>query len=94
MEELIEKVNNLKLALEESDIILKIKEENEKIEKDVELLQDLEEYQKSHNPQLKEKIIQNKNFREYKKRETDCNLLIMDINQRLKKELNEKKGCI
>ena len=92
MNELIDKVDNLKKALDENEKIIKLKEINELIMQDKELLKDIEEYNRTNNEELKNKIINNKLFREYKHNEAECNFIILEINKRLK-EINNKGKC-
>ena len=92
MEELLDKLDNLKNILDESEIVKEIKEANASISKDKELLSLLEEYQNHPTEELKEKIMSNKHFKEYKEKETNLNLLILDTNQRLK-SLSSHGGC-
>ena len=92
MNELIDKVNNLKESLDSNDEIIKLKEINELIMKDKELLKDIEEYNRTNNEEIKNRIINNKLFREYKHSEAECNFIILEINKRLK-EINNKGKC-
>ena len=92
MEKLYEKVDNLIKELDNYGSIKKIKKLNDKIIKDKELMQLLSDYNNSKNDEIKNKIINNKLFQEYKTNETDINLLIFEINKRLK-EINNKGKC-
>jgi cell fate (sporulation/competence/biofilm development) regulator YlbF (YheA/YmcA/DUF963 family) len=92
MNELIDKVDNLKKTLDSNEEIIKLKEINEKIMQDKELLKDIEEYNRKPNEELKNKIINNSLFREYKHSEAECNFIILEINKRLK-EINNKGKC-
>ena len=92
MNELIDKVDNLKKCLDENEEIIKLKEINEKIMEDKELLKDIEEYNRTNNLELKNKIINNSLFREYKHSEAECNFIILEINKILK-EINNKGKC-
>lgn len=92
MNELIDKVNNLKEVLDSHEEIIKLKEINKKIMEDKELLKDIEEYNRTNNEELKNKIINNNLFREYKHSEAECNFIILEINKRLK-EINNKGKC-
>ncbi len=94
MEELIEKVENLKETISKTEEANRLNELNKKIMQDKELLKDIEEYNKNQDERIKERIIKNPHFREYKKAETDFNLIILGINQKLKELSNERKGCI
>lgn len=92
MNELIENVDNLKKSLDENEKIIKLKEINKKIMEDEELLKDIEEYNRTNNLELKNKIINNNLFREYKHNEAECNFIILEINKRLK-EISNKGKC-
>lgn len=92
MNEFIETVDNLKKSLDENEKIIKLKEINKLIMQDKELLKDIEDYNINHNEELKEKIINNNLFREYKHNEAECNFIILEINKRLK-EINNKGKC-
>ncbi len=92
MNELIDKVNNLKESLDSNEEIIKLKEINKKIMEDKELLKDIEEYNRTNNEELKNKIINNSLFREYKHSEAECNFIILEINKKLK-EISNKGKC-
>ena len=92
MEELIEKTKNLISNIDKLDQVKKIKSLNKKILNDHKLRKLIEKYDYCKDENLKRSIIDNKIFKEYKLNETDINLLIMDINSRLK-SINGKKGC-
>lgn len=92
MEELIEKVGALKEELNENASVKKIKELNEKLEKDKELLKNIEKYQYTKDINLKNKIMNNNLFKEYKEEETKINFIILEINKRLK-QINNKGKC-
>ena len=85
-------LDNLISSLDNSSIVKEIKEENTKLKQDKELMKLLEEYKLNPSDKLKEKVMNNKLFQEYKEKETNLNLLILDTNQRLK-ELNNRGGC-
>lgn len=90
----MEKVEELQKALNACEVVEKLQEKNSEIMKDKELLEKIKQYQKSQKESLREEIIQHPTFREYKHREADCNFLILEMNQRLKKSFNEDKGCL
>jgi len=92
MEKLIEKVENLKTSLDNNEDVKKIKQLNKIINEDKELLKLLAEYTKTKSNQIKEKIISNPNFRKYKEQETNINIIILELNQRLK-EIIDKGKC-
>lgn len=92
MEELIEKVGALKEELNKNARVMKIKELNKKIDNDKELLKDIEKYKYSKDINLKNKIMSNPLFKEYKEEETEINFIILEINKRLK-QINNKGKC-
>lgn len=93
MEELLEKINNLENALDKIESVKEIKKLNEEIKKDEVLISLIEEYKKYPSDELKCKIYQNPLYQKYKERETDINILIFEINRKLK-TITNKKGCI
>ena len=93
MNELIDKTEKLKESIDNLDKIKELKEINNMIMKDKELLKDIEEYNRTQDSKLKEKIINHELFRKYKHMENECNFLILEINKRLKEINNRNKGC-
>ena len=93
MNELIDKTEKLKESIDNLDKIKELKEINNLIMKDKELLKNIEEYNRTQDSKLKEKIINHELFREYKHMENECNFLILEINKRLKEINNGNKGC-
>lgn len=91
MEELIVKVDNLINEIDSTPLVRDIKKLNKEIKKDKELQSLLEEYRLTKNEKIKSKILDNCLFREYKLKETDLNILIMSINQKLKAINNERR---
>jgi hypothetical protein len=92
MNELMELVDNLKKELDKKDEIIDIKKYNKIISCDKELLKDIEEYNKTMDSNIKNRILSNENFNLYKEKETNLNFLILEINSKLKK-INIKKDC-
>ncbi len=92
MEELILKVNNLIDTIDNSDIVKDIKKYNDKVMKDEKLLKLLEKYQETKDEKTKEEIMSNKLFQEYKLKESDLNIMIMSINQKLK-AISKERSC-
>ena len=92
MNELIGKVENLKNSLDNNKEIIELKKINELIMQDKELLKDIEKYNRTNDIKIKEKIINNNLFKEYKHSETEVNFIILEINKRLK-EINNKGKC-
>ena len=66
MNELIEKVDNLKKELDSSPLITSVMEALEMTKKDKELSKLLKEYEENPKEELKEKILENKTFQTFK----------------------------
>lgn len=92
MEKLIEKVEKLKLELDEHPCIKDIKKLNQEIAKDRELIDLIKTYNITSDESLKQKITSNELFKIYKEKETDVNIIILAINQKLK-EITNKGKC-
>ena len=92
MEKLYEKLDNLKEVLNETETIIKLKEITEKVMQDKELLKQIEDYNYTKDERIKDKILNNQTFREYKHQEAELNLLILEINSKLK-EITKKDKC-
>ena len=92
MNELIDKVENLKRSLDESAEVQSLLRLNKEIMKDKDLLSKIKEYQINPKESLKQEIIKKPLFLKYKEKETDLNVLILMINQELKK-LKDKGSC-
>lgn len=92
MEKLYEKIDKLKECLNETECIIEIKRLLNEINNDQELIKTIEEYNKTEDERLRDKILNNKLFREYKHQEAELNILILQINQRLK-SITKKDKC-
>lgn len=92
MEKLIEKTNRLLEEIDKLSQVKRIRQLNKIISRDIKLRELIDNYNYNKTDNLKRRIIDNNLFKEYKDNETDINLLIMDINSRLK-SINGNKGC-
>ncbi len=92
MNELMNKIDILKQELDNTKEVKDIISINNEIIKDKELLSNIKKYNETHDEKVKEKILSNKLFKEYKDKEIDLNVLILSINKRLK-EINNKGKC-
>ena len=92
MEELYIRIDNLLKALNNTKEVEEIKKYNELINNDKDLLFNIKKYKETNDIRLKEKILSNKLFKEYKDKEIDLNVLIMQINNKLK-EISDKGKC-
>ncbi len=92
MEELLEKIDNLKTSLNNEEVIIRINKLNKEVEKEKDLLNLINEYKLNNKESIKKEIYNNELFKKYKESETDLNLLIMSINTKLK-EINKGRKC-
>ena len=92
MNELIDKINNLKNELNNTKEVQEIISINRLISQDKDLLDKINKYNLNKDERIKEEILKNKLFKEYKDKEIDLNILIMKINSELKK-INSKGSC-
>ena len=92
MNELMNSVDNFLNELDSSSLVLDLKEVLDKVKKDKELVKLLEEYNTYPKEDIKNEIIKNKTFQEFKIKETELNLFIMEINQKLK-TISKKGKC-
>lgn len=83
-QELINMINN-------SEISFRCKESLEKIYSNKQLVDMIEEYNKSYDSTLRDKIYTNEDFINYKKLENEVNLLILEINN-IFKELKDENN--
>mgnify|MGYP002853908749 CR=1 FL=1 len=88
----MEKTDNLIKLIDSMKEIQDMKKKKKEVLEDKEFLKKLEEYKTNPTEELKEEILKNKMYREYLKTETDINILIMAINQKLK-EIKEEGQC-
>ena len=92
MNDLIEKVDNLITSIDSTKQAEEIKKINKEIMKDEDLLEMISKYNVTKDEELKKKIISNKLFNDYKEKETDLNILILELNSKLK-EISDKGKC-
>ena len=85
MEELIEKLEQLKKEISSSDIAEELQKRKEEVMNDSSLVAKIEEYKKQPKESLKKEIISSPSFLAYKEMETEIDLLILQINQEFKK---------
>lgn len=93
MNDLIDKVENLKEALNDTKQVKEIKDINKLIMNDKELLELIKKYNETQDEDIKTKILNNELFIDYKDKETELNILILEINSKLKEISNKGKCC-
>ena len=85
MEELIEKLEQLKKEISSLDIVEELHKRKDEVMNDSGLVEKIEEYKKQPKESLKKEIISSPSFLAYKEMETEIDLLILQINQEFKK---------
>lgn len=93
MEKLLDKIDKLKKSLEKEETVKKIRYLNSEIIKDEELINMIKEYKEEGKEELKSIIYSNSLYKEYKECETDLNLMIISINNKLK-TIVSKEHCV
>lgn len=92
MYELLNKIENLKNSLDNLECIKEIDKNIISINNNKELKSCISDYRKSLDENLKKKIYQFKEFRDYKKNENNVNFVILEINSRLKKIIDNRSS--
>lgn len=92
MEELIEKLEQLKEEISKDPVVVDYLKEKKKIFNNKELISKIERYQQTKLDILKKEIESSPSFLAYKEKETNVNLLILGINQKFK-QLNPNFYC-
>lgn len=85
MEELIEKLENLKKSVYDTQEVQEYLQAKKTLFSDKLLIDKLEMYHENFDIKLKEEIIKSPSFLTYKEKETAVNLLILEINQEFRK---------
>lgn len=85
MEELIEKLENLKKSVYDTQEVQEYLQAKRALFSDKLLIDKLEMYHENFDIKLKEEIIKSPSFLTYKEKETAVNLLILEINQEFRK---------
>lgn len=92
MEKLLEKIENLKEELNKKEEIQEIKKLNLELKEHKRLLHKIKLYNQTRKEQLKDEIYTDEIYQQYKVAETNLNILILEINAKLKK-INSKGKC-
>lgn len=93
MNELMDKLDELFLYLDNTDCIKEIRELNKVINNDKELISLIEEYKLTRNEEIRKKIVSNELYSRYKHLENEVNFMILDIRTKLKTIDKSKGGC-
>ena len=86
------RVDNLTKELDSSSLVLSLKDALKKVKKDKKLVSLLEEYSTYPKDEIKRQILENETFQDFKIKETDLNLFVMKLNQRLK-VVSDRGNC-
>ena len=91
MEELFEKINELIKVLDETKLIKNYKKVKEETLANKELKKLIEKFEYTKDERIKYEIINNDLYKKYKHEETELNILILEINSKLKTITNKDK---
>ena len=92
MEELIEKLEQLKLAISKEKVVLDFLEAKNDALNDTLLMDDIKAYKRYPKESLKKEIIVSPSFLRYKEKENEVLFLILKINESFK-VVNSSFGC-
>lgn len=92
MEKLLEKIENLKEELNKKEEIQEIKKLNLQLKEHEQILNKIKLYNQTRKESLKDEIYAEEIYQQYKLAETNLNILILEINTKLKK-INSKGKC-
>ena len=92
MKEIYDKLDEVKYILDHQEIFDKLNESLEKIKLNDELINKIKKYNETKDEKLRLDIYRYEEIKEYKSHENEVNLLILQINQKLKK-IKDVGGC-
>ncbi len=92
MDQLINYIDKLKLSLSNSKVITNLVNCKKNVYKNKDLIELVKKYNDTKDSKIRYEVYKNKEFMRYKQCETDVNLLIMEINNRLK-IISNSGGC-
>ena len=92
MEKLLEKIEILKKELNNTKQVKNIQKLNLQIKENKQLLNKIQIYNQTRKELLRQEILSDSLYKEYKVAETELNILILQINSKLKK-INNKGKC-
>lgn len=93
MDELYSKIDLVKEELDNLPIFREMDKLEEDIRKNKELVEKIRKYNGCPSDWLRLDIYSYEEIRKYKAKETDLNLLILSINNKIKESFREKDGC-
>lgn len=92
MEQLLEKLNQVKDTLDKTEIIKNYKKIQKEILSNKEIIELIKQYEYTKDERIKEKVTNNDLYKKYKHEETEINILILEINNKLK-DIIKKDKC-
>lgn len=92
MEKLIEKVNKLKKELDNTQQVKEIRKLILKIQENKELITKIDLYNQTRKEALRTEIYSDDDYIKYREAETNLNILILELNSKLK-IINNKGKC-
>lgn len=92
MNEIYEKLEQIKQNLNNLEIFNKLEDAINKIRENDELIDKIKKYNETYDESLRLDIYKYNEIEEYKRIENEINILILQINQKLKK-IKNSEGC-
>lgn len=92
MEELLDRLDKLKKELDNLPLFKELDLCRQNINNNKELVEKIENYNLTKNNSLRLEIYSYKEIQEYKEKENELNLMILEINKRLK-TITNKRSC-
>lgn len=92
MEELLDRLDKLKKELDNLPLFKELDLCRQNISNNKELVEKIEKYNLTKNNNLRLEIYSYKEIQEYKEKENELNLMILEINKRLK-TITNKRSC-
>lgn len=94
MNELYSRLYSLEEELDKLPIFEEIDEIVNKIKENEELMNKIKRYHEMQDEKLRRDIYSYQEIKEYKEKETDINLFILEMNRKINNRLLKKDGCI
>ena len=92
MEELLDRLDRLKKELDNLPLFKELDLCRQNISNNKELVEKIEKYNLTKNNNLRLEIYSYKEIQEYKEKENELNLMILEINKKLK-TITNKRSC-
>lgn len=92
MDEIYEKVKKLKQTMDNLDVFKRLEESIFLVKDNKELVEKIKKYNLTHDDNLRLEIYKYEEIKKYKQIENEINLLILEINHKMRK-INNNRSC-